>query len=34
MKNVSFYGGIAAEVGNSRGIVEDHFLALRNSNIG
>ena len=33
MKNVSFYGGIAAEVGNSRGIVEDGSTKLRKSNI-
>jgi hypothetical protein len=32
MKNVSFYGGIAAEVGNSRGIVEDGLTKLRKSN--
>jgi hypothetical protein len=28
MKNVSFYGGIAAECGNTHGIVEDDFLQL------
>jgi hypothetical protein len=28
VKNVSFYGGIAAEVGNTRGIVEDDFSQL------